>query len=129
MPRYLLDTNMCIYPVSYTHLDVYKRQVLDRPNPIGGVRVEGPVLQPEYASFIGEFPIPVRHGMTLGELARLFNQEFGIGAELHVVPVKGWQRSAAEPGHALPWVPPSPNMPTPDTALVYPCLLYTSRCV
>ena len=94
--------------------------VLDRPNPIGGVRVEGPVLQPEYASFIGEFPIPVRHGMTLGELARLFNQEFGIGAELHVVPVKGWQRSAAEPGHALPWVPPSPNMPTPDTALVYP---------
>lgn len=94
--------------------------VLDRPNPIGGVLIEGPVLEPEYASFVGQFPIPVRHGMTLGELARLFNQEFGIGAELHVVPIKGWRRNDAEPGHALPWVPPSPNMPTPDTALVYP---------
>lgn len=94
--------------------------VLDRPNPIGGVKVEGPVLEPEYASFVGEFPIPLRHGMTLGELARLFNEEFSIGAELHVVPVKHWRRSDAEPGHALPWVPPSPNMPTPDTALVYP---------
>lgn len=94
--------------------------VLDRPNPIGGVLVEGPVLEPEYASFVGQFPIPVRHGMTLGELAQLFNQEFGIGAELHVVPIKGWRRDDAEPGHALPWVPPSPNMPTPDTALVYP---------
>ncbi len=94
--------------------------VLDRPNPIGGVRVEGPVLESRYASFVGHFPIPVRHGMTLGELARMFNEAFGIGADLHVVPVKGWHRADAEPGHALPWVPPSPNMPTPDTALVYP---------
>ena len=94
--------------------------VLDRPNPIGGVHVEGPMLQPEYASFVGEFPIPVRHGMTMGELARLFNDAFAIGAELHVVPVEDWNRSVAEPGHSLHWVPPSPNMPTPDTALVYP---------
>ncbi len=94
--------------------------VLDRPNPIGGVSVEGPVLEPEFASFVGMFPIPVRHGMTLGELAKLFNAEFGIGAELHVVPVRGWARGQPEPGHALPWVLPSPNMPTPDTALVYP---------
>ena len=94
--------------------------VLDRPNPIGGVKIEGPVLEPEYASFVGQFPIPVRHGMTMGELARLFNDAFAIGAELHVVPVKAWDRSVGEPGHALPWVPPSPNMPTPDTALVYP---------
>ncbi len=94
--------------------------VPDRPNPIGGTQVEGPVLEPEYASFVGMFPIPLRHGMTLGELARLFNDAFGIGAQLHVVPVRGWQRDDAEPGHALPWVPPSPNMPTPDTALVYP---------
>ena len=94
--------------------------VLDRPNPIGGVQVEGPVLEPDHASFVGQFPIPLRHGMTLGELARLFNEEFAIGAELHVVPVKHWQRRDAEPGHLLPWVPPSPNMPTPDTALAYP---------
>lgn len=94
--------------------------VLDRPNPIGGTRVEGPVLDPALASFVGQFPLPVRHGMTLGELARLFNEEFGIGAQLQVVPVQGWRRDAAEPGGALPWVPPSPNMPTPDTALVYP---------
>ena len=94
--------------------------VLDRPNPIGGIGVEGPVLEAEYASFVGMFPIPVRHGMTIGELARLFNAEFGIAADLHVVPVRGWRRDHAEPGRALPWVPPSPNMPTPDTALVYP---------
>jgi len=94
--------------------------VPDRPNPVGGTQVEGPVLEPEYASFVGLFPIPVRHGMTLGELARLFNEEFAIGAELHVVPVRGWTRARAEPGQALAWVMPSPNMPTPDTALVYP---------
>jgi uncharacterized protein YbbC (DUF1343 family) len=94
--------------------------VPDRPNPVGGVHVEGPVLEPEYASFVGQYPIPIRHGLTLGELARLFNDAFGIGAELHVVPMRGWRRDAVEPGHALPWVPPSPNMPTPDTALVYP---------
>jgi uncharacterized protein YbbC (DUF1343 family) len=94
--------------------------VPDRPNPLGGVRVEGPVLEPEYASFVGQYPIPIRHGMTIGELARLFNDAFGIGAELHVVPMRGWRRDAAEPGRTLPWVPPSPNMPTPETALVYP---------
>jgi len=94
--------------------------VLDRPNPVGGVQVEGPVLDTAYASFVGQFPIPLRHGMTLGELARLFNDEYGIGADLHVVPVRGWRRADAEPGRTLPWVPPSPNMPTPDTALAYP---------
>lgn len=93
--------------------------VLDRPNPVGGLKVEGPVLEPAQASFIGMFPIPVRHGMTIGELARLFNGEFGIGADLAVVPMHGWQRGDAEPGGAMPWVPPSPNMPTRDTALVY----------
>ncbi|MHC9084147.1 exo-beta-N-acetylmuramidase NamZ family protein [Luteimonas sp. RIT-PG2_3] len=94
--------------------------VLDRPNPIGGVLVEGPVLEPAQASFVGLYPIPVRHGMTIGELAGLFNTGFGIGARLQVVRMQGWRRDAAEPGAALPWVPPSPNMPTPDTALVYP---------
>lgn len=93
--------------------------VLDRPNPVGGLKVEGPVLEPAQSSFVGMFPIPVRHGMTIGELARLFNGEFGIGADLTVVPMRGWQRGDAEPGGAMPWVPPSPNMPTRDTALVY----------
>ncbi len=94
--------------------------VPDRPNPIGGTLVEGPVLGPEFASFVGMFPIPIRHGMTIGELAMLFNDAFGIGAELHVVRMRGWRRDMREPGQTLPWIPPSPNMPTPDAALVYP---------
>jgi len=94
--------------------------VADRPDPLGGVQVEGPVLEPALASFVGLFPIPLRHGMTIGELASLFNAEFGIGAELHVVAMQGWRRGDEPLRGALPWVPPSPNMPTPDTALVYP---------
>jgi uncharacterized protein YbbC (DUF1343 family) len=94
--------------------------VLDRPNPLGGEKVEGPVLDPRFASFVGMFPIPVRHGLTIGELATLFNTEFGIGADLHVVKMHGWTRDMREPGDALAWVPPSPNMPTRDTALAYP---------
>jgi uncharacterized protein YbbC (DUF1343 family) len=96
--------------------------VADRPDPMGGVLVEGPVLDPALASFVGLFPIPLRHGMTLGELATLFNTEFGIGADLHVVAMQDWQRGDEPLRGALPWVPPSPNMPTPDTALVYPGL-------
>ena len=94
--------------------------VADRPDPLGGLLIEGPVLDPALASFVGLFPIPLRHGMTIGELAMLFNAEFDIGAELHVVPMQGWQRGDEPLRGALPWVPPSPNMPTPDTALVYP---------
>lgn len=94
--------------------------VADRPDPLGGLLVEGPVLEPALASFVGLFPIPLRHGMTLGELAMLFNTEFEIGAELHVVAMQGWRRGDEPLRGALPWVPPSPNMPTPDTALVYP---------
>ncbi|WP_085524542.1 exo-beta-N-acetylmuramidase NamZ family protein [Tuberibacillus sp. Marseille-P3662] len=94
--------------------------VLDRPNPIGGTKVEGPVLNPEYASFVGKYPIPLRHGMTVGELAKLFNQEFDIGADLTVVKMDGWKRSMDYDDTPLDWVLPSPNMPTLDTALVYP---------
>lgn len=94
--------------------------VADRPNPLGGILVEGPVLEPALASFVGLFPIPLRHGMTIGELALLFNAEFDIGAELHVVTMQGWRRGDEPLRGALPWVPPSPNMPTSDTALVYP---------
>ena len=94
--------------------------VCDRPNPIGGTEVEGPLLQPAYASFVGQFPIPLRHGMTIGEIARLFNDRFGIGASLDVVPLEGWTRSMYHDRTGLPWVIPSPNLPTLDSAVVYP---------
>lgn len=94
--------------------------VCDRPNPIGGVHVEGNLLDERFASFVGQFPIPMRHGMTVGELARLFNERFGIGAELHVVTMDGWTREMFYDDTTLPWVMPSPNMPTLDTAIVYP---------
>jgi len=94
--------------------------VLDRPNPLGGDTVEGPVLEPKYSSFVGMYPIPLRHGMTVGELAKLFNKEFNIGADLTVVEMKGWKRSMYFDDTTAPWVLPSPNMPTLDTALVYP---------
>ena len=94
--------------------------VLDRPNPIGGLAVEGNVLVPAYRSFVGLFELPMRHGMTIGELALFFNREAGIGAELEVVEMEGWQRSMYFDDTGLPWVFPSPNMPTLQTALVYP---------
>ncbi len=99
--------------------------VLDRPNPIGGVKIEGPLLRPEFASFVGMYPIPIRTGMTIGELALLFNAEFGIAADLRVIPLDGWMRSMCWDRTALKWVAPSPNIPSPNTALLYPgtCLL------
>lgn len=99
--------------------------VFDRPNPIGGRITEGPVLEERCASFVGRYPIPVRHGLTAGELARLFRERFGIDAALTVVPMEGWRRAMQFEDTGLPWVLPSPNMPTPDTARVYPggCLI------
>jgi uncharacterized protein YbbC (DUF1343 family) len=94
--------------------------VCDRPNPIGGARVEGPMLRDGWTSFVGQFPIPMRHGMTIGELARLFNEHFGIGTELDVVPMEGWRREMYFDHTGLPWVMPSPNMPTLDSAIVFP---------
>ena len=94
--------------------------VLDRPNPIGGRHVEGDLLQAGHESFVGMYPIPMRHGMTAGELARLFNTEFGIGCELEVVEMKGYERDLWFDETDAPWVIPSPNMPTPETAAVYP---------
>lgn len=99
--------------------------VLDRPNPIGGDRVEGPVLDPELSSFVGRYALPVRHGMTIAELAKLFRSRHGANCDLSVVPMKGWRRSMQFEETGLPWVPPSPNMPTTATARVYPggCLV------
>ncbi len=94
--------------------------VLDRPNPINGRDMEGNVLQPEWASFVGRFPLPMRHAMTIGEIARLFNDHFGGGAALEVVSMRGWLRSMWFKDTGLPWVAPSPNMPTVATAVVYP---------
>ncbi len=94
--------------------------VCDRPNPITGEFVEGNVLEPEYASFVGQFPIPTRHGMTVGELARMFADHFGIKCELEVVKMEGWERSDWMDSTDAPWVLPSPNMPTVETATVFP---------
>jgi uncharacterized protein YbbC (DUF1343 family) len=94
--------------------------VCDRPNPIGGMAIEGPMLEPGFESFVGQYPIPMRHGMTIGELAKLFNDHFGIGAKLEVVAMRGWTRDVFFDGTGLTWVLPSPNIPTLDTALVYP---------
>jgi uncharacterized protein YbbC (DUF1343 family) len=94
--------------------------VCDRPNPVGGDDIEGSRLEPAYASFVGQFPIPLRHGMTIGELARLFNDEFKLNCSLEVVPLVGWRRSMYFDETGLPWVMPSPNIPTLDSTIVYP---------
>jgi uncharacterized protein YbbC (DUF1343 family) len=94
--------------------------VLDRPNPIGGIEVEGNVLDPAFSSFIGLHPLPMRHGLTLGELARLLNSERGVGARLDVIEMRGWRREQWWQDTGLPWVMPSPNLASPETAAVYP---------
>jgi uncharacterized protein YbbC (DUF1343 family) len=94
--------------------------VLDRPNPINGREVEGTLLEDRFRSFVGLYPLPMRHGMTVGELALLFNREFGIGCDLTVVAMKGWKRAMWFDQTGLPWVMPSPNVPTLDSAVVYP---------
>ncbi len=94
--------------------------LLDRPNPIGGDSVEGPVLESNFRSFVGLADIPMRHGLTLAELAQFCNSSLDIHAELEIVPLSGWQRSLHLPQTTAPWCPPSPNMPRYSTALVYP---------
>jgi len=93
--------------------------VLDRPNPIGGA-VQGNVLDPAYGTFVGRYPVAMRHGMTLGELAGYYQGEIGIGVELHVAPVDGWRRDMPYAETALPWIRPSPNMPDVESATHYP---------
>ncbi|MGA8532640.1 MAG: DUF1343 domain-containing protein [Candidatus Tumulicola sp.] len=95
--------------------------VLDRPNPVGGDAVAGPVLEPAFESFIGLYPIAMRHGMTVGELARLFNEHFGIGAELRVIAMNGWRRSMIWPDTGLQWIRTSPNVPQWQTTFVLLC--------
>ena len=99
--------------------------VLDRPNPLGGLAVDGNVLDPAFRSFVGLHSLAPRHGMTVGELALLFRDELRLDLDLHVVRMKGWRRAMSFEETGLPWVMPSPNMPTVDTAYVYPggCLI------
>ncbi|MGE5243249.1 MAG: exo-beta-N-acetylmuramidase NamZ domain-containing protein [Betaproteobacteria bacterium] len=124
----LQDVGSRIYTFVYTMANCLKGAkrhgvkviVCDRPNPIGGTAVEGPMLVGGYESFVGQYPVPMRHGMTIGELANLFNERFGIGAALEVVPMDGWRREMYYDDTGLPWIMPSPNMPTLDSAIVYP---------
>jgi len=113
-----------VYTLSYC-LEAAKQYgrkviVLDRPNPINGTMVEGNRLSSECISFVGRYPIPMRHGLTIGELALLFNNYFGIGCDLEVIPMMGWHRDMFFQDTRLPWIPPSPNLPTPASAMVYP---------
>ncbi len=97
-----------------------KVAVLDRPNPIGGLAVEGNLLRPAWASFVGPYPLPMRHGFTLGELARYYRATQQIDCDLEVVPLQGWHRGDHFDATGLPWVLPSPNLPTLEGCLVYP---------
>jgi uncharacterized protein YbbC (DUF1343 family) len=97
-----------------------KVAVLDRPNPIGGVQVEGNLLRPQWASFVGPYPLPMRHGFTLGELARYYNATQNLGCDLTVIPARGWRRGDYFDAAGLPWIMPSPNLPTLEGAMVYP---------
>jgi len=124
----LIDVGTRVYPFIWTVVHCLevaaetgvKVIILDRPNPIGGHLVEGNILRPECASFVGRCAIPMRHGLTMGELALLCNRELAINADLEVIRIKNWQRSMLFPATGYPWVFPSPNMPSFATALVYP---------
>ena len=124
----LQDVGVRIYTYIYTMANCLKAArrhglkviVCDRPNPIGGLQVEGPVLVPGFESFVGMYPIPMRHGLTIGEIARLFNEEFGIGADLEVIAMEGWRREMYWDDTELTWIISSPNIPTFDTTTVYP---------
>ena len=126
------DVGCRIYTFNYTMANCmiaaakYGKRVVvcDRPNPINGVTVEGNVTESAFTSFVGQYEIPTRHGMTTGELARLFNEHFGIGCELEIVAMDGWDRSWYFEQTGLPWVLPSPNIPTVDTCVVFPATVH-----
>lgn len=122
------DVGCRIYTFNYTMANCMRAAqrfgkkviVCDRPNPIGGVAVAGNVLDPEYASFVGQFPMPTRYGMTVAELALMFNDHFKIGCDLEVVRLGGWSRTDWMDETDAPWVMPSPNIPTVDSTVVFP---------
>ncbi len=128
----LQDVGCRIYTFVYTMANCMRAAkkfgkkviVCDRPNPIGGKSVEGNVTETAFTSFVGQFEIPTRHGMTCGELARMFNEHFGIGCDLEIVTMDGWRRDMWGDETGLPWVLPSPNIPTVDTCVVFPATVH-----
>ncbi len=132
----IVDVGTRVYTFMYTLAYVLEAAreygkmvvVLDRPNPIGGADIEGNILEDDVSSFVGMYPIPMRHGLTFGELGAFFNQEFGIGADYHVVAMEGWQRSMHFPDTGVPWVFPSPNMPDYMASLTYPGQVIWEGC-
>ncbi|MGD9588412.1 MAG: exo-beta-N-acetylmuramidase NamZ domain-containing protein [Pyrinomonadaceae bacterium] len=128
----LQDVGCRIYTFVYTMANCMRAAkmfgkrvvVCDRPNPIGGIAVEGNITEHEFRSFVGQFEIPTRHGMTTGELAKMFNEHFGIGCEIEVVAMEGWRREMWFEETGLPFVMPSPNIPTVDTCVVFPATVH-----
>jgi len=118
---YLYTMSYCLQACAENHK---KFVILDRPNPVSGTAVEGNILDTHFASFIGLHPIPIRHGFTIGEAAQFFNGELGFHADLEVVPCQGWKRTMYYDDTGLPWIMPSPNMPTIDAATLYTGLCF-----
>jgi uncharacterized protein YbbC (DUF1343 family) len=118
---YTYTTTMayCMEEAAKRKIDFY---VLDRPNPLNGEIVEGPMLDPEKTSFVGYYPLPVRYALTIGELAQFFNTENHINAQLHVIPMKNWHRNYFFESTGLRWIPPSPNLRTLKGSILYPGL-------
>ncbi|MGH7782303.1 MAG: exo-beta-N-acetylmuramidase NamZ family protein [Candidatus Binatia bacterium] len=128
----LQDVGCRIYTFIYTMANCMRAAkkfgkkviVCDRPNPIGGNGVEGNITEDAFKSFVGQFELPMRHGMTIGELARMFNEHFGIGCDLEVVEMTGWSRDMWGDETGLPWILPSPNIPDVDTCVVFPATVH-----
>ena len=128
----LQDVGCRIYTFVYTMANCMRAAkqfgkkviVCDRPNPINGNAIEGNITEHEFKSFVGQFEIPTRHGMTIGELARMFNEHFGIGCDLEVVEMTGWTREMWGDETGLPWILPSPNIPTVDSCVVFPATVH-----
>jgi uncharacterized protein YbbC (DUF1343 family) len=116
---YITTMAYCMEEAAKRHIAFY---VLDRPNPIGGEIIEGPILDADKTSFVGYFPLPIRYGLTIGELAQFLNTENNIGAELHVVAMKNWHRNYFWDSTGIRWVPPSPSLLTSKGAILYPGL-------
>jgi uncharacterized protein YbbC (DUF1343 family) len=128
----LQDVGCRIYTFIYTMANCmraakkYGKRVVvcDRPNPINGNDIEGNITEDEFTSFVGQFALPTRHGMTIGELARMFNEHFGIGCELEVIEMENWSREMWGDETGLPWILPSPNIPDVDTCVVFPATVH-----
>lgn len=128
----LQDVGCRIYTFIYTMANCMRAAkkfgkkvvVCDRPNPINGNAVEGNITEDAFKSFVGQFELPTRHGMTIGELAKMFNEHFGIGCELEVIEMDGWDRSMWGDETGLPWVLPSPNIPDVDTCIAFPATVH-----